>query len=30
MKVTFLVDCFHPGRKNWRDWFLEGEAYASQ
>jgi hypothetical protein len=30
MKVTFLVDCFHPGRKNWRDWFLEGEEYAPQ
>ena len=30
MRVTFLVECFYPGRYNWRDWFLEGEEYASQ
>jgi hypothetical protein len=30
MSVKFLVDAFHPGRQNWRDWFMEGEEYASQ
>jgi hypothetical protein len=30
MKVTFLIDVIHLGRKDWRDWFMEGEEYASQ
>lgn len=30
MRVTFLVDVFHKGRSNWRDWFIQGEEYASQ
>jgi hypothetical protein len=30
MRVTFLIDVFHLDKKDWRDWFLEGEEYASQ
>ena len=30
MSVTFLVDSISFGRKNWRDWFMEGEEHASQ
>lgn len=25
MRVKFLIDSYHAGRKDWRDWFLEGE-----
>jgi hypothetical protein len=28
MRVKFLVDAYHAGRKNWRDWFIQGEEYA--
>ena len=30
MRVTFLIDCFHAGRSDWRDWFIQGEEYAPQ
>ena len=28
--VNFLADQVSPGRKNWKDWFIQGEAYASK
>ena len=28
--VNFLADQIHYGRKNWRDWFIQGEEHASQ
>ncbi|MCK5613089.1 hypothetical protein KAR91_65050 [Candidatus Pacearchaeota archaeon] len=30
MVVNFLSDTIYPGRKDWKDWFLEGEEHAPQ
>ncbi len=30
MVVNFLADDIYPGRKNWKDWFVEGVEHAPQ
>lgn len=30
LEVKFFVDLINPDKKNWRDWFLQGEEYASK
>jgi len=30
MRVKFLVDSYDAGRRDWRDWFIQGEEYASK
>jgi hypothetical protein len=29
-EVHFLTDSYHSGKGHWKDWFIQGDLYASQ